>query len=377
MNAKKLLIIGTGSVAGHVLANLARGADSQRHRIWVMGRDEDKLRRLVNHETLVGDQLGYAPSFTPLQCDLEDSSKLARILAEVQPDIIFNTAVLLPYWFTSTLPKEIQKKLAVVQNGPWLPMDAYLILKLMRAVKASGLRSKVVNASYPDCTHPVLKAMGLAPFVGIGNVANAVPALRRALGSVAGVDAARLDVRLFGHHGATYALTRRGAAASAPYHLSVTLEGRDTLSRAQILEALSLLPTAFKRKTGVEGHSMTAASATRVLRALLDDTREIVHAPGFDGLPGGYALQFDRGAISVALPEGASLEQMVSINERGAKADGIESIGADGTVVFSAEPMEELDSLLGWKFDSMRTGEIESLALEFKDRLLDLRKQYA
>jgi len=49
---------------------------------------------------------------------------------------------------------------------------------LMQAVKASGIATKTVNAAFPDAVNPILARIGLAPDIGVGNVANLVPAVR-------------------------------------------------------------------------------------------------------------------------------------------------------------------------------------------------------
>nr|BFF25567.1 hypothetical protein GCM10025732_35320 [Glycomyces mayteni] len=87
---------------------------------------------------------------------------------------------------------------------------------------------------------------------------------------------------------------------------------------------------------GLRWNFLTAAVALPVIEALLPDSKVLrwsVPAPG--GLPGGYPVKIDKGAVELDLPPGTSLEDAVAFNERMARADGVERIDPDGTVHFT------------------------------------------
>ena len=65
----------------------------------------------------------------------------------------------------------------------------------MQAMREIGMKCPVINCSYPDATHPILAAEGLAPTVGIGNVAIMALIYQR---NIAGANEATL--RVVGQH---------------------------------------------------------------------------------------------------------------------------------------------------------------------------------
>jgi len=60
-------------------------------------------------------------------------------------------------------------------------------------------------------------------------------------------------------------------------------------------------------------------------------------APAPDGLIGGYPLTIGDRSVSLDLPASVSLEEAHAYNARIARADGIGTIEADGTVIFTEE----------------------------------------
>ncbi|MFE0176312.1 hypothetical protein ACFWZ2_28725 [Streptomyces sp. NPDC059002] len=121
--------------------------------------------------------LGFFADLTSVRLDLWDIDASAEALERIRPDIVFMGASLQPWWHITQLPPEVFAELDQARFGPWLPMHLTLVHRLMQAVRSSGIQATVVNAAYPDAVGPVLAAAGLAPDLGIGDVANIVPGL--------------------------------------------------------------------------------------------------------------------------------------------------------------------------------------------------------
>ena len=101
------------------------------------------------------------------------------------------------------------------------------------------------------------------------------------------------------------------------------------------------------------------------------------HAPGVLGLPGGYPICVRRKSIELDLPAGISRDEAVEFNNLWARANGIEGIESDGTLIYTedarrtakpfraelAEPLspEHWESRLGvlrsFYEDCLRTGQ--------------------
>ncbi len=67
----------------------------------------------------------------------------------------------------------------------------------------------------------------------------------------------------------------------------------------------------------------------------MNNTNELSHVPGPEGLVGGYPVRLSKDGVKVFLPEGVTREKAIQINEEAQKWDGIEKIEEDGTVVLA------------------------------------------
>jgi len=248
--------------------------------------------------------------------------------------------------------------------GPWIPMHLLLVYKLMQAVKKSGVNSLVINSSFPDNVNAVLGKIGLAPNVGIGNIDLIVAPWRKVVSEILNVPLRRVRVYIFGHHYSSYNLGRTGTGLSAPYYLKIMVEDKDVTENFKIKELAKEIPLRAKRTPGSQINWIVAASAVKIILGILNNTNELSHAPGPEGLVGGYPVHLNKDGAKVFLPEGITREKAIQINEEAQKWDGIEKIKEDGTVVFMDEAYTTFKNLLGYDCKTMKIGEIEMRAKE-------------
>lgn len=361
------MIAGMGDLGAHVLDMLSRvnGVDP----IVVAGRNERYLQHRVNLTRFTAAQFGCYPNVGVAQLDLHDVDRTAEVVAAYRPEVILNTASLQSWRRLTFLPTTVFEALDAAQFGPWLPMHLTLMYNLMRAVRLTGLDVRVVNAAYPDAVNPVLAQLGLAPTIGIGNVANIVPALQRSAAHLLGEPVESIEVSFVAHHYVTHYIPRFGAPGDARCHLSVSVGGIERKD-LDTEELYGLLTTTFKRIGGTTGQVLTAGSACRVLLAMLRDTDAIVHAPGPHGLIGGYPVRVGSKGGEVTLPPSLTLDEAIAINADGQKRDGIDSIDGDGTVRFGKGHMAIMSELLGYDCDVMpvadSAGRAEELGAKFR-----------
>jgi hypothetical protein len=362
MTKTRILLVGLGSLGSLVLDLLLRINSSLE--VLVASRNEDTVHQRTNLAMLAALQLGHRPHVSSTALDVSNVSQSAALIARFRPDIIFSSVCLQSWWVIGGLPKPIFDRLDQTQVGPWLPMHLTLLYKLMQAVRDSGHRPIVVNASYPDVTHPILDRIGLAPDIGIGNVSNAVPGLRMSLSYKLGIPTERIQLRFFAHHYVSHRVSKMGNAGKAPFHVTVYVDGKDVTRKFDTNTVFDLMATRFKRSGGVNGQLITATSAIDVLRAIILDEQRIVHAPGPNGLPGGYAVEVGRNRREVALPESLSLAEAVRVNEEGMRFDGVDKIGPDGTAWFTQKEMSIMADMIGYSRESMHPDESEECARE-------------
>jgi hypothetical protein len=372
MRDTHLLIIGPGNVGAHTLDLLARRPDSPR--ITLAGRDEEHLIRQVNLSRMVATQLGHTPRLDHAVIDVHDIDRTAETLAELRPDIIFSTVSLQAWWVINELPKDLLTRLDEAEIGPWLPMQLTLIHKVMQAVKASGIDTAVVNAALPDATHTILDKVGLAPTIGIGNVANIVPALRYAAADQLGTSVEQVDLRVVMEAFVSHRVPRTGEPGGAPYRIGVLQNGEDVTHRVDVAGLLEAVASRYRRLGGMRGAVLTSASAVTVIEALASAEPRLVHAPGPAALIGGYPVAVSAKGVDVRLPDGLSLEQAVDINKQALWHDGIAEIREDGSVRYSDPHMDIVKSMLGYDVREMKLEDSEACAQELATRYSAFKK---
>jgi hypothetical protein len=368
------MMVGIGDLGGHVLELLARAPGSRR--IITADINEDWAYRKTNIAAFGAAQGGHYPEVEFVKVDLDNIDQTSEIISKYKPDIIYSAVSLQSWWVINTLPKEVFEKLDIARFGPWLPMHLTLIYKLMQAVQQTGLDIKVINSAFPDATHPVLDKVGLAPTIGIGNVANPVPAIRSSIAHRLARPMKDVTVFFFAQHYVSHYLPRFGNAGGAPYYLKAIVDGEDITAEVNIQEVFADIPIRYRRPGGRDGQILTASSAAAITLAVADDTDEFAHAPGPGGLPGGYPVRVDRNGGKVILPKDLTLEQAISINEEGQRYDGIDRIDQDGTVYYTEKSVGIMKEMLGYECKVMKLEETEAQSKELGSRFKEFAEKF-
>ncbi|WP_326756660.1 hypothetical protein OIE73_38375 [Streptomyces hirsutus] len=372
--AKTLLVLGLGNLGSYALAMLIRRPTGPR--LVVAGRDGDAVTKRANLSRLTAAQLGFHRTFGTAVIDLTDvtATTTARTLADLRPDIVFTTASKQAWWVVNSLPEPLREELSQAQFGPWLPMHLAPLLQLMQAVRMSGIDTTVVNAAFPDASHPALAGAGLAPLVGIGNVANPLPALRHAAADLLTEPVDNVSVRLVTAHYASTRLPRLGHSGGAPYALSVMVGDKDVTASLDTAQIAARSAEDHTRHGGPLGGMLTAASAVTVLDSLLGEEQRLVHTPGPLGLPGGYPVLACERGVTLALPEGMSEQAARRINEEGLAHDGIARIESDGTVRFTDHHHQVMREVIGYDCPVLPLSDVLDRADELGRRFAELRR---
>ena len=364
MRFHRILILGCGVVGGHVLDLLSRMTEP--FEINVASRRIDAVRLRVNLAIAVAANLGIEKRIDVHGADLDNIDETASLLHEIKPEIVVNATSKQTFWLISTLPKQAYLDLAEARLGPWLPNHLVLAYKLMQAVRQSGLSIRVVNAAFPDSVNPVLATAGLAPYVGAGNIANIIPTLRRGIARLCGASFQAVEIRLVAHHFVGNEIATYGNAGGAPYHLQAWIDGEEVSDHYRDDALFALFQGKLKRTRGVPGQVMAASSVAAVVRAIATDSGLLHHAPGPNGLVGGYPLRIGAERIDLALPEGLGAASAEQINQGGQRFEGIERIDPSGAVHFTESRMRALTRTLGYQCRSMELADVGDWADELQ-----------
>jgi hypothetical protein len=369
-----IMVVGMGDLSTRLLNMLL--ADPATSRLVLAGRDVDAIRRRANLARFAAMNLGVIGRTEVKHVDLNNVAATAEAIAEARPEIIFMGATLQSWRVITELPKEVFAELDEAQLGPWLPMHLTLNYLLMQAVRMSGVDTKVVNAAFPDAVGPVLAKVGLAPAIGIGNVANIIPALKCGFAHAAGADPADVELRLVAQHYFSHYVPRFGNSGDGAYHLTVRIRGEQVGDEIDHADVFRQLRTRLQRLGGLEGQLLTASSAMRVLSAMATDSKILAHAPAPNGLPGGYPVLVGRDGGVIDLDASLTIEEAIRINEAGQHADGIAHIDDEGTVTFTEPEMAVMKRMLGYECRTMKLSESAEWAHELDGKYRAFAAQY-
>ncbi len=367
-----VLIVGIGEVGRYLLEFLVR--DNSQIDIVAADVHLQGVEAKVNNAVFGAALHNRHPSVKPLEIDLLDIERTAGILAELQPDVVENCAVLQTWHVIRRLPDEVYTKLSSAGLGAWLPVQLTLAMKLAQAIKLSGISAHYINTSLSDLTNPVLGAMGIPPTIGIGNVALIESAVRALVARTIGKPRDNVAIKMIAHHVHWVTWREAGYREGAPFYMKILADGENISSQFDTLELMKKAILLYP-----EGTSFTAVSASSALanlKALLSKEPVRAHSPGPNGLPGGYPVIISREGVDVDLPADISLEQAISINKKAQTYDGIKEIDQDARVHFMPYTIDIMKDLLGFDCVSFTPDECAGLAKEQMRRFKALERRY-
>lgn len=380
----KVLLVGLGHVGGEILHTLARSAGITE----IIGADFDEnVGTRKTKEALLGAAaLNFFPKIQFRSIDLKNDVKGAvELLKEFEPDLIFNTADLFPYYrFEVDLPKEIYRKIGEASKCGFvaaLPFRLILPYKLMTAVKESGIKTHVLVTNDPcEVVNPLLGKVGLAPTAGIGDFAHFIEPIRSVVSLKMKVPMRAVKVFLVAHHSTLHLFQRRAVPSKSTYFLKVLVDDRDVTKKWTPEEILLAAVGGSRSPEGERLHvfdpHFTACIAVGDILAILNDTEEIRHCPGPSGFIGGYPVRLSSKGAEVYIPEEITLEEAIKMNEQAQKQEGVEDIRNDGTVVFTDEAVRIMDEVMHWDMKQFNVRDCEKVAEKLNFVYRELVKRY-
>lgn len=347
-NREKILLIGIGELGSIILEDLCRLPGICE--IVVADIDADWGFRKVNSAIEGASYYGLYPRVKFYQIDLNQIEQTAELISRLDPTVIFNGTTLQSWWVVNELPPEVNAMIYKEKCGlgPWSSMHLALTYRLMKAVRMSGIETYVVNSSFPDATNASLEKIGLAPTVGIGNIDLAVPYIRKTASELLNVPMNNVNIELIGHHYHAYHWCRDGKGYEVPHFLKVYYGLMDVTDQlGNMKNFIAELPKRCMRPAGRHGQVVVAASSVKNIMAIFNDTLDRTHAPGPNGLEGGYPVKLSRKGAELMLPTELTLDQARKINLEAQRYDGIEEIRNNGDIVLTEEAYGTFREMIG------------------------------
>jgi hypothetical protein len=356
-----VIVCGMGALGLHTVINLANFPGVK---IIAGDINEDYGSRGVNLARELAHTRGSSyPDLEFVKMDLRDVDGMTKILEKYSPDIVCQTACTFSWYMLYQLPPVMKTKLD--EQMAWIyHLMVLLPYKLALAMKQAGLIGKVpyVQTSFPDVDNVVFHNLGMTPTCGVGNTGNVISRIRVGAARRLGEPVRDVEVlAVFAHRIAINCIARK-TFKGMPCYVKVSLRGEDVTDRVGLDETWREMPPIIYGREG--SGFMGGESAARLIRGLLYDTNDIMHVPGPNGLPGGYPVRVNCKGVEVILPKGLTMDEALRINREGNRLEGVDSIGADGTVTFTDEFNNMTKELLGFDCKSVKIREVEERAKE-------------
>ncbi|SDI33486.1 hypothetical protein [Alloyangia pacifica] len=294
-----LLLTGTGNFAERILGDLALLV-TRPLRVVVAARAEEAnrlnwLRVAANARAAIA---GRPLEVVTEIIDWDSNTALDRLIETHRPRLVVHAASLQSPTALFSGDSAWESLLRTCTLSLSVPMQAVLADRLFAAVRRSEQTPLLVNCCYPDGTNALLKALGHPVLCGAGNVAILAAAFAGELGLR---EPGRLKV--LAHHQNLWPW--RGETAPEHFPLPrVWLDGAE----------LDDIRDRFARVRLTLGPAIPISGATGVplFLALLEGTDWQGHAPGVDGLPGGYPVRTSDGKMALDLPEGLDRDTAIA-----------------------------------------------------------------
>ena len=335
---EKIMLVGVGELGGIVLEYICRVPGICN--IVTADVNEDWGFRKTNSAIMGASYMGLYPDIKFHHIDLLNLDRTSELLKKINPTVICNGTTLQSWWVVNELPPDVNAKLYKhrVGLGAWAAMHLALTAKLMKAVNMSGINTHVVNTSFPDVTNASLARIGLAPTVGIGNMDLVIPYIKKRAAEILDVPMRNVDVELIAHHYHGYNWCRNGSGYEAPHYLRIYVGKHDVTDQlGDMKKFISELSKHVNRPAGRHGQFLVAASSLKNIMAIFNDTGEFTHAPGPQGLEGGYPVRLSRKGAEVLPPKEMTLEEARNLMLEAQQYDGIQEILDNGDIVLTDE----------------------------------------
>jgi hypothetical protein len=363
----KILLVSLGKLNGLLLQLLARRPGIGE--IVVATRNVDRAQPIVNLARMGAAAEGFFPALGVVSFDLNQASASAETLAAIRPDLTLVAPSLQSWWVLDEIPFQQAKPLRPAGFGAWLPLQLLPMIRFMEAWRLSKLGTPILSAPYPDVVNPILATQGLEPTCGVGNVGELIPKLQCLLADRLSVPPDEVRVWLAAHHAIQKYVYRQAKVEGEPppFLVSVEVGGREPSPEVDVR---SLLLTAYALPQGLDFQFLTVGATIRVIAAFLEPPGRstFLHVPAPAGLPGGYPVAVQDGAVRLDLPSRWRQEDAIEVNRVSHRWDGIDSVAPDGTVEFSEQTAGILREVLRYDWPRMRFEEVEPAANELRRR---------
>lgn len=323
-----ILIFGTGNFAGRIALDLAAAA-SEPVTVAIAGRNTERLNWLRTAGNARAAMFNRPARITSYRVDLSIPNAAAKVIAAVEPTVVVQAA---SFQSGSVISNQGNAWTTLVAEGglsATAVLQAPLSIEVARAVKAARPQAYFINCCFPDVVNSLIAALDLPISCGVGNIAILANAFAGTLGAGAG----RLKVLA---HYQNIAPWRQPAETRAGRSARVWIDDREVADVFACFETVQLT-----REPAIE---ISGPSGVPLMLAMAERRNWSGHAPGPNGLPGGYPVKLKDGRVELDLPAALTRDEAIAWNRRYEEESGL-VVTPDGRAAYTGILRERLGVL--------------------------------
>ena len=298
-DAVDVLVLGTGSFAARILFDLAATAPAPL-RVAVAGRNRERLEWLRTAANARADIFGRPARCAERRIDLLDQGATEDLLGGTRPAVVVQAASMQPASVISGAGNGWTEFVAEGGLSATAVFQARLSVRVARAMQRVHPAGRLINCCFPDVVNGLIAAAGAPVASGLGNIAILGHVFAGAMPGLAAH-----SLKLLAHY-QTIAPWRRPKEERTGPLPRVWIDGAEIGDVLARFAAVRLTPEPVIDISGASGAPLIAAMA------LGHDWAG--HAPGPNGLPGGYPVRWHNGEVALDLPSGLSADAAVYWN---------------------------------------------------------------
>ncbi len=335
----KIAIVGLGSV-GNYLLNYLNKWEYENIEIYIGTRNIKKAQKDINISkvaSIIRDN--KTKNIRVKELNLDNPDTIKEFIKDIEPDFIVNTSrVYSGLKYGSISWKNIRA------YGLWTPLAIKYIKNIMITHKEAASNAIVINTSYSDAVIPWLKSAGLNyPEFGSGNLNHLIPRIKMAVAKEIGEDyLSNIEVVLATSHFHDVVISKEGQTEGIEPLIKILYNGKEIKpDMAKIWKNCAIeMPVDTKR------NMMNASSnfeiIKKIITALKNENKQIIHSPGVLGNIGGYPVEIDGEKAQASFFEKYfTKDEMININKKSIYLDGIKKI-ENGSLFYADELIQKV-----------------------------------
>lgn len=339
-----VLVLGTGSFAARILFDLA-ATTAEPLRVAVAGRNRLRLDWLRTAANARADIFARPVRCTGHAIDLLQDGAAEELLRELRPAVTVQAASLQPASVIAGPGNAWTQLVAEGGLSATAVFQARLSVRVARALQQVHPAGRLVNCCFPDVVNGIVAAAGLPVACGLGNIA----ILAHAFAGAAPEQPPGV-LKVLAHY-QTVAPWRRPPAERTGPLPRVWIDDTEIVDVLDRFTAVQLTPEPVIDISGATG--------VPLIGALARGSNWAGHAPGPNGLPGGYPVRCRDGRIELDLPSGLAREEAVRWNASFEQKNGL--VIEAGRVRYTGRLYERLHPTSPALAEGFAVGDIDSV----------------